>query len=88
MVRKLPPRSRLATALNDGQPVWTMTDHLLADVWAVLVKLLGNPDKVPDNVDNPRRAEMTAKVVAAAKKSLKEVFQKRKSAYARVRRQS
>ncbi|SIH67457.1 Uncharacterised protein [Mycobacteroides abscessus subsp. abscessus] len=69
------------TALNDGQPKWTMTEHLLADIWAVLVKLLGDPDKVPENLDHPVRAEMTARAIAMAKQALKAMFLNRKSSY-------
>lgn len=71
------------TALNDGQPVWTVTDHLIADVWAAMVKLLGDPEKVPDNIDHPTRAAMVAKAVTAAKEALKAMFLKRKSGYAK-----
>ncbi|MGH3725662.1 MAG: hypothetical protein ACRDUS_16255 [Mycobacterium sp.] len=81
LVRQLPLRSRLMTALNDGQPRWTTVEHLLADIWAVLVKLLGDPDRVPDNIDHPVRAEMTAKAIALAKEALKAMFLKRKRGY-------
>jgi hypothetical protein len=76
LVRQLPPRSRLVTALNDGQPGWTVTDHLIADVWTAMVKLLGDPKKVPDNIDHPTRAAMVAKAVKA-------MFVKRKRGYAK-----
>lgn len=68
----------MVTALNDGQPVWASTEHLLADLWALLVKAHSDPAKVPDNLDHPIRAEMTAKTVAASKKKLKEMFLARK----------
>lgn len=83
IVRKLPSKSRLATALNDGQPVWDLTDHLLADVWVALVRLLGDPEKVPEDIDHPLRAEMRSKVVAVHKRSLKEEFLRRKRGYAK-----
>ncbi len=81
LVRHLPPHSRTVAAVNDGQPGWTITDHLIADVWAAMVKLLGDPDRVPENIDHPTRAAMVAKAVAAAKKTLKAMFLKRKSGY-------
>lgn len=81
LVRQLPPHSRTVTAVNDGQPGWTVTDHLIADVWAAMVKLLGDPEKVPDNIDHPTRAAMVAKAVAAAKEALKAMFVKRKRSY-------
>ncbi len=83
LVRQLPVRSRLVTALNDGQPKWTTVEHLLADIWAVLVKLLGDPKKVPENIDHPVRAEMKARAIALAKEALKAMFLKRKSGYAK-----
>lgn len=83
LVRQLPPHSRTVAAVNDGQPGWTITDHLIADVWAAMVKLLGDPKKVPDNIDHPTRAAMVAKAAAAAKEALKVMFLKRKSRYAK-----
>lgn len=80
LVRQLPAKSALVTALNGGQPVWSLTDHLLADLWALLVRLLGDPKKVPDDIDNPRRAEIVAKAKSQHKQSLKERYMNRKSA--------
>lgn len=82
LIRYLPARSALVAALNDGQTGWTRTDHLLADLWALLVKVHGDPKKTPEDVDHPVRAEMAAKAVAAAKKTLKAAFKQRKNAYA------
>lgn len=81
LVHHLPHNSALVIALNDGQPKWTNIEHLLADIWTVLVKLLGDPDKVADIDDHPTRAEMTAKALALAKEALKAMFLKRKSGY-------
>lgn len=80
LIRQLPLRSQLVTALNGGRPKWTTIEHLLADIWAVLVKLLGNPDKVPENIDHPVRAEMAANEKSEHKRALKERYLKRKSA--------
>lgn len=74
LVRQLSVNSALVRALNDGQPQWVNTDHLIADLWSLFAKQ-----------DHPRRAEMEAKASAAAKQArvieLKAVFEKRKRAY-------
>lgn len=80
LIRQMPADSTLVAALDDG-PRWSTTDNLIADLWALLVKVNTDPDKVRGDIDHPVRAEMTAKVVAAAKKSLKEEFRRRKNAY-------
>jgi hypothetical protein len=78
LIRQLPRDSALATSLNDGQPVWSSTEHLLADLWAVLVKVNSDPAKTPDNLDHPIRQEAAAKATAESKKRLKELFLARK----------
>lgn len=70
------------TALNDGQPVWSSVEHLLADLWAVLVKAHSEKDSLPDDFDHPVRAEMVTKARAASKAALKELYLKRKREYA------
>lgn len=82
LIRHLPPGSALVAALNEGRPGWTLTDHLLADLWALLVRIYSDPDKTTESVDHPARAEMAARAVAAAKAVLKEMFTKRKKSYA------
>lgn len=69
----------MATALNGGQPIWTPTDHLLADLWVVLVRANSEKGSLPDDFDHPVRAEITAKAVAEHKKALKELYLKRKA---------
>jgi hypothetical protein len=76
LIRGLPARSALVAVLNDGKPGWTTTDHLLADLWALLVKVHGDPDKTPN--DHPARAEMTAKATATAKQALRATYLERK----------
>ena len=85
LIRYLPHDSALVTAINDGQPVWASTEHLLADIWALLLKANSDPKKTPDKLDHPVRAEMTAKAVASSKKQLKQRFLARKTAYAQDR---
>lgn len=67
-------------ALNDGRPHWTVTDHLVADLWSLWSKhLLGVAQ------DHPKRAEMEAKARTAAKLArvvqLRTKFEKRKRTY-------
>lgn len=81
LVRYLPRDSALVTELNDGQPVWSVAEHLLADLWALLVKANSDPKKTPENVDHPARAALTAKAKAAAKQRLKSKFLARKENY-------
>jgi hypothetical protein len=78
LVRHLPRDSALVTAMNDGQPVWSAVEHLLADLWALLVRAHSEKDSVPDDFDHPTRAAMTAKAKAAAKTALKALYLKRK----------
>lgn len=81
LIQQLPAESRLVTALNDGKPVWTVTDNLLADVWSLLVKVNSDPKKTPADLDHPARKEMRAKVTAAAKQKLKDVFRRKRAQY-------
>lgn len=82
LVRELSADSALSRALNDGQPPWKLRDHLLADIWVVLVKIFNRDSKVSDH---PRRAEMQAKANKAARlarvSELAAKFQKRKKTY-------
>jgi hypothetical protein len=81
LIRQLPRESALVTALNDGQPMWSSTEHLLADLWALLVKAHSDPAKTPENVDHPLRAAMATKAIAANKQKLKMLFLARKNSY-------
>lgn len=79
LIRQLPRESALVSALNEGQPVWSSTEHLLADLWTLLVR--ANSEKgssLADDFDHPVRAEMSARAKAASKRSLKALFLKRK----------
>jgi len=66
------------TALNNGQQMWSSTENLLADLWALLVRANSDPKKTPENLDHPLRAEMRSKAVAESKKDLKAMFLARK----------
>jgi hypothetical protein len=81
LIRHLPHDSALVTAINDGQPVWSSVEHLLADLWALLLRANSDPKKTPGNADHPVRAAMTAKTVAATKRQLKQRFLARKNTY-------
>jgi hypothetical protein len=58
--------------------MWSSTEHLLADLWTLLVRVNSDQKKTPDNLDHPTRAAATAKHVAQSKKKLKELFLARK----------
>lgn len=81
-MRHLSPDAALVRALNGGRRPWGQLEHLIADCWVVLVKIL-NPKS--DVKDHPRRVEMEAKSRAEAKKAkaarLREKFEKRKRRY-------
>ena len=65
LVRGLSPQSGLVRALNAGSPVFTLTDHLLADLWVMTVRANSkNPAKVGDH---PVRAKMIARQNADAR---------------------
>jgi len=76
LIRHLPRESALVSALNDGQPVWSSTEHLLADIWTLLVRANSEKGSVAEEFDHPVRAEISAKAKADAKRSLKVLFEK------------
>lgn len=81
-MRQLSPDSSLVRALNGGRKPWGQVEHLLADMWVVLVRILNPKSEI---TDHPKRIEMEAKGRAEAKKArsarLREKFEKRKRAY-------
>lgn len=81
LVRYLPRESALVAAMNDGQPVWDSTEHLLADLWALLVRINSDPKKAPSDLDHPVREAMTKKARAESKAKLKKMFLERKNLY-------
>lgn len=78
LIRHLPRDSALVTAMNDNQPMWSPTDHLLADLWTLQVRVNSEKGAVADDFDHPARAEASAKAKAAAKRSVKEFYLQRK----------
>lgn len=74
IVHELPATSRTVTAINGGQPQWTPTDHLLADLWVLLVRANSEKGSLPEDYDHPVRAEMTARDRAERKRALKDEF--------------
>jgi len=78
LIRHLPRDSALVTARNGGQPMWSTIEHLLADIWALLVRAHAEKGSLPDDFDHPVRAEMTAQAKSAAKSALKSLFLQRK----------
>ena len=80
LIRYLPRQSALVAEMNDGDPVWGYTEHLLADLWALLVKVNSGPKS--GDVDHPTRQGMVSKARAKAKRELKALFMARKNDYA------
>lgn len=59
------PGSSFLRAVNEGQPGWSPTDHLIADLWALIVQV--NSDGKKNTPDHPVRTAMEAKARAAAR---------------------
>lgn len=82
LIRQLPAKSALVLALNGGRSPWSTTDHLIADLWILMLQIFV---KNPRHKDHPVRVEMQAKARHAAKLArvvgLRAVFEKRKRAY-------
>jgi hypothetical protein len=82
LVRGLSIDSSLTRTLNGGRRPWGQVEHLIADLWVVLVKILNPKSRVNDH---PTRAEFEAKAAAAAMHArvaeLKKLFEKRKRTY-------
>lgn len=81
-MRQLSPDSSLVRELNGGRRPWGQIEHLLADIWVVLARIL-NPKT--DMKDHPRRVEMESKARSQAKQAklarMRAKFEKRKRTY-------
>jgi len=82
LIKHLPAEAALVRALNGGQPPLSRTEHLLSDVWVVLVNILNPKSRVKDH---PVRAQIEAKAHTAAKEArvieLRAKFEQRKRRY-------
>lgn len=78
LIRNLPRDSALVTAMNEGQPVWSPAEHLLADLWTLQVRVNSEKGSLADDFDHPVRASISARAKAESKKALKELYLKRK----------
>lgn len=56
LIDQLPYDSATARSQNGDRPVWSVQDHLLADLWSLIVAV--NSEKGSPVVEQPRRAEM------------------------------
>jgi hypothetical protein len=87
LLRFLPHDAALTRALNDGQPGWSPTDHLLADLWVLVMKVAVALGILRGVDDHPVRAKMQEKARLAEKLArvaeLKATFAKRKNTYLR-----
>lgn len=86
LVNHLPHNSALMRALNGGRPGWSVTDHLLADLWVLILRAITRGESTIE--DHPVRAAMLEKAQAAAKLAsiaeLRERFTRRKRLYAKT----
>lgn len=83
LIDRLPFDSATARSINGDSPVWSVTDHLIADLWCLILQV--NSEKGSPFVDQPRRVEMENAAFARDKESrldaLKASFRARKLAY-------
>lgn len=83
LIRGLSADSGLARALNGGRRPWGNVEHLLADHWALTLRV--HSGKGARFQDHPTRAEMEAQAHVSAKQArvveLKTTFQRRKRTY-------
>lgn len=76
LIRGLPPESATRVALNDGKPLWSLTNYQLADqydaqqttTWAVANKDVApkNRTKAPEPYPRPGAGEKTTRKITAA----------------------
>lgn len=85
LIRQLPVRSRLVTALNGGQPAFGPVEDLLADLWVVLVRANSKKGSLPDTFDHPARAALAARRALSRVQDLKDRYERRKQARMRGR---
>jgi hypothetical protein len=78
LIRHLPITSELVTAQNGGRRKWTQTEHLLADLWALTVRMNSPKGSLPDNFDHSTRAAATAEAKEKHMAALKRKYQQRK----------
>ncbi|OAN26233.1 hypothetical protein [Mycolicibacterium iranicum] len=83
LIRQLPAESALVRALNGGRIPWGNVENLVADLWALILKV--NSSANARVQDHPVRAELEAKSRAEAKRAkvidMRSKFEKRKQAY-------
>jgi hypothetical protein len=87
LLRFLPHDAALTRALNDGQPGWSTTDHLIADLWVLILKVAVALGILKGADDHPVRAKMQEKARLAEKLAhvaeLRVKFAERKRKYLR-----
>ncbi|MGN2634628.1 hypothetical protein ACTD5D_39760 [Nocardia takedensis] len=87
-IRELPASSALARDANGGTAPWSMTDHLIADLWRLHLRhYLGK--KAPKALDHPGRPKPPPPVMsprAAARRAARLRQSQRRRAQIRARR--
>lgn len=83
LISQLPYDSATARSQNGGIPVWGPAEHLIADLWSLIVGV--NSEKGSPYVEQPRRAEMEMLAHIRDKESridrLKAVWRAKKQQY-------
>lgn len=83
MIDRLPYDSATSRSKNGDRPVWSVQDHLIADLWSLIVAV--NSEKGSPVVEQPRRAEMEMLAHFRDKESrvdaLRGVYRAKKLAY-------
>ncbi|WP_019204585.1 hypothetical protein [Tsukamurella sp. 1534] len=83
------PDSSFVRAINNGKPGWTVGDHLIADLWQLLLQVHSDPNRPGPVPDHPIRAEMEARQrnaeKAARRTELTSHFRRLKDKYSRRR---
>jgi len=77
LIRYLPADSALAIADSGGQQPWTLTDHLLADLWEQ--KANAGRGRNKPRIRNPRRTEMTKRRNAPSREAKRGAFERAKA---------
>lgn len=80
LIQYLPATSALAIADNGGTQPWSITEHLIADLWEQ--KANAGRGRKP-RVKHPRRTEMVKRQTARSHKSKRSAFERAKARRAR-----
>ncbi|WP_328660360.1 hypothetical protein [Nocardia salmonicida] len=81
----LPAESALAIDATGGRVPWSLTDHLVADLWTLTARQ-GMGKKAPRELDHPRRPKGSPRPVTPERAARLQAAKRRRAAIARRRR--